>query len=684
MDQAQVRCRSCGRSWPVRDGIPRYFQPDYYWGEVTQTEASQFLREAQEAGWRDAVRKRFPQNQDMQLSLIDWQRASWLPLLGLNPDAVALDVGSGYGAITHAVSHGVGELYSLEAMTERVEFTRIRLEQEGIHNVRLVQASALEPPFSENSFDLIIVNGVLEWVGEWTQSGNPRDVQIHFLSQLHGLLKPSGILLIGIENRFGYGLLRGAMDHSGLPYTSLMPRPLATWYLRHSHRSHHRTVLNPKREYRTYTYSESGYRQLLNESGFQPLSFYWADPGYNQPYTLIPLQDAFPERHFQNKFTDTSQATRGNWRGELKSLLGRSGVLSFFIPEFVIFSRKTSDAGGTPPDFFWGQLRTSLPDLPRLVAPVFALSTHPFGSRNLIRVSEQGDPAPRCIVKTSTSSPGSVENLVTEYQILSLASDRRNRHSNPGFDLPRPLGSLQIGRHHYTAESVAAGTELSRLILTQPRDRRLGLLQKELHRCVEAAIQIACMLQDENVIPAVADGWWQIPLEVNSNRELHQLAVESGFSLEAAKPYTGSVQHGDFTVENIFLPSFGAELQIIDWEHLCRGLPPLYDVFSLLISALPAVSEQPQDSLSGDSPWVAHLQPAFFGNGPWAQLYGETLTSACQALGVTSADAWRQFVHFLLLRLRYLNSRNSPFAQEHLKLMVLTAEFKSRFLLGAR
>jgi len=65
------------------------------------------------------------------LGLLDLQRASWVPMLGLDERSVALDIGSGYGAITHSLSHSVRDVYFFEAMPERIEFTHERLRHEG-------------------------------------------------------------------------------------------------------------------------------------------------------------------------------------------------------------------------------------------------------------------------------------------------------------------------------------------------------------------------------------------------------------------------------------------------------------------------------------------------------------------------------------------------------------------------
>lgn len=341
VDRDQVCCPTCVCQWEIRDGIPRFYNPGYYWGEVPREEASSLLSEARTLGWRQAVQERFQHDPAVVYSILQWQsRASWLPLLGLNDNAIALDIGSGYGSITQALANAAQEVYSVEAIPERIEFTSIRLKQEGLSNVRLIQASATDLPLQDNVFDLVVVNGILEWVGEWDLSVPPQEVQLKFLRKIHHMLKPGGILLLGIENRIGYNNFRGNLDHSGLPYTSVLPRWLATLVLRRSRRTHHRTQLNAKREYRTYTYSELGYRRILHKSGFGDLTFYAADPGYNQPLSLIPVQRNALAAHTLRRISEPTQGSRPRWPRLAKFYLSRLGFLRPFVPEFVILARK--------------------------------------------------------------------------------------------------------------------------------------------------------------------------------------------------------------------------------------------------------------------------------------------------------------------------------------------------------
>src|SRR6266550_662608 len=71
------------------------------------------------------------------------------------------NIGSGYGAVTHSLSRSVRDVYFVEAMPERIEFTQERLRHEDLTNVRLIQASATALPLVENGFGVVVTNSVL-------------------------------------------------------------------------------------------------------------------------------------------------------------------------------------------------------------------------------------------------------------------------------------------------------------------------------------------------------------------------------------------------------------------------------------------------------------------------------------------------------------------------------------------
>jgi len=666
-----VRCPACDKSWPVRGGIPRFFESSYYWGEVSRSEAGDFLGQAAEMGWRTAALNRFSGDRDMQISLADWQRASWLPLLGIDENSVVLDIGCGYGAITNSLARAAGQVFSLEAVPERIEFTRIRMSQEGLSNVSLVQASALDPPFSDRMFDLVVVNGVLEWVGEWDHNGPPRDVQVGFLKQMRRILKPEGTLLIGIENRWGYNGAFGSIDHSGLPYTNLMPRSVATWWLKRSTRAHTHTVLNSKREYRTYTYGAQGYRNLLADSGFPASLIYWPDPDYNQPFSLVPLDSGLIADRVDALLSEPTAPLRYGLVRAAKRMLARSGALRLVVPSFVILAGK---AGSEREPGFWRLLRARLPELPGPRSPKFTFYSNPFGLKNVVRVFENGATEPACVVKTTTAAPGAASSLDRERRCLQIVNERFGARQDISFLVPRPLGFTRIGSFSYLAESVAPGLPLSRVVFPATGTKRFEILKNLLPRCVIAAVQITQGLAPEERADRVDPSWLNPPEEIASDP--NTLAQLRGL---LARCPADSVQHGDFTMENVFVDPSGG-VAIIDWEHMFRGGSVLHDIFTLFVSLI--LGEHHAGPATG-APGLAQFEAAFFGSGHWVFPFRGSIQEACRSLHVPESDVLPMLVHFLLLRFNQLKSRKSPLAAQHGVYLAAALRNADRFLIRA-
>jgi hypothetical protein len=167
---------------------------------------------------------------------------------------------------------------------------------------------------------------------------NPRDLQLRFLEKMRLLLKPSGFLCVGIENRIGAEVIRGAVDHSGWPYTSLMPRRVADVWCRYKQRRY-RSGANLG--YRTYTYSLSGYRKLFREAGFASTAAFHAWDGYNKPSLLLPLKSPKPLIHF----AAGRHLKRSDWAGRFRKLAmktaAKTSVWSKLASEFVFLVYKT-------------------------------------------------------------------------------------------------------------------------------------------------------------------------------------------------------------------------------------------------------------------------------------------------------------------------------------------------------
>src|SRR2546426_1472401 len=288
-----LTCPTCNREFNRVDDSDFVQAPTPYWGELPREKMIEILEIARTRNYKDGLLEAERADSDLYYYLLSASRADWvLPALYSSGRQVCVDIGSGWGTTTFLVAPYYKSVYSVDIVPERLEFQRIRKRQEQAANVRLVRASFSGLPFRENSIDFAIANGILEWVPTEVNNGRPRDLQVDFLAKVRRFLKPGGALCIGIENRMGFQYWMGAKDHSGLPFTSLMPRSVASVFTRLRPRKTYsrETRLQPHpTSYRGFTYTLRGYQRLLADAGFGTVEIYWVYPSYNYPRLFASL-----------------------------------------------------------------------------------------------------------------------------------------------------------------------------------------------------------------------------------------------------------------------------------------------------------------------------------------------------------------------------------------------------------
>jgi 2-polyprenyl-3-methyl-5-hydroxy-6-metoxy-1,4-benzoquinol methylase len=300
---------------------------------------------ARQCGWNAAlIAKLQPTYPDIYRYVVDSSRADWhfsLPVDRLS--STVLDIGSGWGILSFSLANFFHEVVSLEAVQERIEFQSIRRTQDGATNIRLVRANLIDEPFeTKPQFDAIAMNGVLEWLGLSDFSRNPGVVQLDALRYTQRLLKPGGALYVGIENRTGGNMFLGTKDHTDLRFTSLMPRRLASLYMKFLNRKEFSASKRTDRglnEYRTYTYTYWGYMDLLRRAGFERIEIHLVLPTYSWPKYVIPLKSNAALSYFFRNFSSAE-----SWKDKVIVEFGRLAhmfrLTKLFAPDFLIIARK--------------------------------------------------------------------------------------------------------------------------------------------------------------------------------------------------------------------------------------------------------------------------------------------------------------------------------------------------------
>jgi len=322
-------CNQCNATWDIIEGVPNFIKNDIYWAEpgFTRDNLIKINEEIKSKDWNEVLKNHESSDIRTQYKFIsDYGRIDWFDLLEFKDGITILDLGAGMGTMSQALSKKCDLIYSVEPVKERIDFMRSRFKFEKCENIRVIRADIDNLPFEENVFDLIILNGVLEWLPVNRKDMNPRDVQLFYLKMLKKLLKKNGYIYVGIENRMAYSYYLGAPDpHILLKYVTIMPR----WI------SHIICKIKIGDIYRPYLYTHAGYRKLFVESGFHHPDIYSALPSYNEPKSIIHISKHSRE-YFNLILTSKRLVSK-----ILRKILILTNTLKYFGYAYIIIGRNS-------------------------------------------------------------------------------------------------------------------------------------------------------------------------------------------------------------------------------------------------------------------------------------------------------------------------------------------------------
>jgi SAM-dependent methyltransferase len=321
-------CGPCRKDWPIVDGVPAFVEhfPQRY--EILRESLLKVNTLIRTNHWRSVLLESDdPSVRQAAEMILNVDSANWHWLAGLNPQSRALDVGAGLGAQSHALACRFREVFALEAMPEQIDFMQQRFAQDGIRNVKILRTSPWDIPFPPESFELVVLNGVLQWLATGRE-GDPRELQVSAMKRAFQLLAPGGYVYIGIENRIPWRYFMGAADpHCGLPYVTVLPRPLANWYVKKRGQAE---------GYRNYIYSIRGYRKILAAAGFRNIQFYLAVPSYKTPRLYLPVK----ENIFSYYHKNFDPLRSGPLAALANRVLSGLGLLKYLQYSFAILAQR--------------------------------------------------------------------------------------------------------------------------------------------------------------------------------------------------------------------------------------------------------------------------------------------------------------------------------------------------------
>ena len=514
-----LRCSVCGREFPVCDSIPGFTQKLSDWQLIDDRKLDAVLEAANAGGWQAAL-------DQLDRNRADWIRGSNRFTLAVfaGPKGRVLDCGCGWGGLSFTLAREFQQVFAFDAERHGLRFIRLRAVQDGIRNVVPVQGSVFQMPFPDGFFDVVVLNGVLEWVGTFDDSAGPGELQIRALKEIARVLNPAGTLHVAIENRFGAQYFLGYREeHTGLRFISVLPRFLA--------RRWHR--LKKDREFRALTHSLGGLRGMLKRCGFNFIKSFGMYPSYRSPRFIFSVDAAGAMRFLARQVV--SDRRLSGWF----SVVARAAA--FFAPLGARFSPS------------WGLMasRTKPPELTLKTG----LSTEPVTAADRELAVSVGDRTASLFV---VQKCGGRLLQKGSFPMTDRASQKMARAGAFSACLCR---RPELAGHLVPVRTIGTGHGVVAISDAVQGGRSLSHDRRQVDALVEVILKLVRMeltVEERGTLAGLRD----------ITPVLRSLAGDSSVAahLNRCQPI-----HGDLNEGNMLIDCDSGRLVLLDYEHACLG-----------------------------------------------------------------------------------------------------------------
>jgi len=638
-DSGETLTCECGATYPRVDGVVVLNKGSNYYGEV-KAEAKEEVVSRLEAGehWRDVVWDMFRHSYEFLHHIItDETRNDFSTLLPISKDATVLDLGAGWGTTSCHFAQRARRVISLDGTFDRTLFIQNRITQDKVDNIHTVCTNILDKPFMENSFDVVLLNGVLEWVGTSLADLDPREAQLATLKEVRRILKPEGALYIGIENSHGYRYIMGGMDdHTALFHIGYHTREKAN-EVRFKHQN---------KRYDTYTYDMSGYGKLLEEAGFSCKDFYYPYPDYKWVNALFPLDDGpaldyYYKNLHENQDADSEvERTRSlelhaSEHGHVKhhvasySVVASSGAVDGYVPSLKNYmadnSTKLLDA------------KTKVKDLTFL--QLSGQTGKKFSKGRLKHMVFSKDTTPKWLA-ISTRDPKEELALEQEHAVLELEKIQQCT----SFNVSPSFIEKDIFNRTVLFQKMLPGQTISQEMASLRY--RMGFEPETIYSLIGENLDTASSILKE-MQKSVDTQTTSMEDQTDQRLEsVRAFCTEHGFSMDGVDCVTdylaptATLSHGDFVPWNV-LKNGDAPAGLIDWELAYAGRLGVMDWLRFAWGTAYDVARLKTDELTFEDTLKATM---FTGKHPASEAFDSYLSQGigCK-VGSTELKALMQF-----------------------------------------
>ncbi len=243
----------------IKLDLTKYPGEDLYCDGEIEDELLEIARNCAAVEYQKIIEERKSWEILYHLSPLRENIVEWLPI---NRAMKVLEVGSGCGAITGALSRRAGEVTCVELSKKRSMINAYRHMEADNVTIHVGNFQDVEPDLP-NDYDYICLIGVFEYAQAYIGTETPYD---DFLRIIKKHLKPGGHIAIAIENKFGLKYWAGCReDHLGTYFGGIEDYPDGG-------------VVR--------TFTRDGLLAIAKRCGFSQMQMYYPYPDYKFMTTL--------------------------------------------------------------------------------------------------------------------------------------------------------------------------------------------------------------------------------------------------------------------------------------------------------------------------------------------------------------------------------------------------------------
>lgn len=566
-------CKGCNGRFPVKEGIPIFGRnTDFFFWDIPAEKMESALQNIGRVGWQETLlqlQDELPHKAKKLWSRIcNPRRWPWIFLLPLNSESRILDLGAGWGNNSMGLARNCKEVYSMDTTYPYLKWIKAYAKNENVQNIIPVQGGDYPHlPFKNGYFDAVTMNGVLEWVGQSFQ-GDPYHSQMMLLKEVARVLKPAGCLYIGIENRLSYKYFKGRPEgHIKMRFGSLLPRHATRILLK----------LLRNKDYKVYTYSMAGYRNMLRKAGLEHAVFLAPIPHYSLIAKFMPISDFSRRKLLEPLRFDYSNA---------KQRLLMNSPLAHFVASFSILSSPSPQKSNMLKDI-----------LKFILSKNFGANIGDTNRITLLKIKTRGRLILRLNLNTLGSyflkidtSADSKRNMLRSNRMLSGLRESKTISEELKKILPGIIDFGEFGGHVYLLEREVRGSSGEDMV-HEPRKRDILIRNtlnflKMFHKDTGTSRAVDDQLFDEYFRRPISNiKKWMKEDERKRYAAWFEDIERMFYDDLKGQNLIFVMRHGDFVPSNCITEDDGRIKAVLDWEFAQEKDLPLLDLISFLSRA---------------------------------------------------------------------------------------------------